>query len=293
MFEIEKGKKGNVRWLIEDFASDNGTTELIQVAKELGYNVGVCNTDNFFDQDWKGYFPDTYDKCVMCQVSISSAMGIKNSDLDNYYVYFDVEKYNCSHYYYYFDDYLFNDKYVAIPLGVLPRMKDMLFDLLGVEDCIFVRPSSCKKIFTGMVMEKERFAKDYDLVTSYDPDPTEFVMVSTPKNIKGEFRFVVAGNESIPSKIIASSEYKAGGKNQKYAPQHLYAYVEQVLQDVLDKGFDPDPVWILDICLDDGLDPYVLEIGAFSSSGLYACNKKDIIQQVSEIAFNKFKIAYE
>lgn len=64
-------------------------------------------------------------------------------------------------------------------------------------------------------------------------------------------------------------------------------YVEEVLLNV---KYNPHPVWCLDIALDTNGKPYVLEVGSFSVSGLYDTDKEKIVDRVSEIAYEEFKL---
>jgi hypothetical protein len=270
----------NVKWLIEDFSSDNGTTELAQAARDLGFEVKLCDVTNPFEK-----YDEYFDKeaCVVTQTSIQSAFKVmEDCPLWIPGAWYKQNMFQCSYYYQFFGEYLFNDKYVMLPAGEVIRRLDDLYDWLGEYDNIFIRPSSGCKTFTGQLFDRKHFAKDWDVAMNYGGAPTDLVVVSTPKIIRGEYRYVIGDG-----KIIASSEYSWNSKpNVKEAPKHLEAYVDMVLSDV---DYDPDPVWILDVALDADLKPYVLEVGSFSSSGLYACNKSDIVTKVSEIAYREWK----
>lgn len=272
-------KKEDVKWLIEDFSTDNGTTALVDAVKELGYELKLCDVTNPFER-YDEYFPK--DACVVTQTSIQSAFKIMK-ECPNWFpsAWYKAEFFACKYYYPFFGEYLFNDKYMMLPLGEIPRRLDDIYNWLGKHDRVFIRPSSGNKTFTGQLFERKHFDKDWSACISYGGQPTDLVVVSTPKIIMGEYRYVIGDR-----KIIASSQYSWDKKSDvKEAPKHLDAYVDMVLSDV---DYNPDPVWIMDICLDTDLQPHVLEVGSFSSSGLYACDKKAIVEKVSEIAAREY-----
>ncbi|HEY9805614.1 MAG TPA: hypothetical protein V6D04_03550, partial [Candidatus Obscuribacterales bacterium] len=48
-------------------------------------------------------------------------------------------------------------------------------------------------------------------------------------------------------------------------------------------GWQPDPIWVLDLCWSQG-SPYLLEINFLSCSAFYHCNLAPIVQEASRIA---------
>lgn len=277
-------KEQTVKWLIEDFNLDNGTRELAESVRKAGFTLKMCDEKNLFDQNWDGYYKD--DACVVCVTSIQSALDIKKhkpnwkpgpwgegSD-----------EYECMNYYPYFISHLFNDQHMFLPLEQVLERKEEILERFGRDGCFFIRPDGGTKAFTGQIVDNRHFESDWNQVTSYDPDMSQTVVVSTPKLIKGEYRFVVTHD-----RVIASSQYKTTKKlDMPHAPEGLVGYVTGTLKNVYDKGFRTDPVWILDVALDCEDNPYVLEIGSFSASGLYSTDKDKIVEEVSEIAYQEY-----
>jgi hypothetical protein len=272
--------QNTVKWLIENFDTNNGTTELAQTASNLGFEVKLCDITNPFEDLSKYFEPNA---CVITQTSIQSAFkSMKECPQWIPSAWYKQEFFQCKYYYQFFGSYLFNDKYIMLPQGEVIRQIEFLYNTLGKHDNIFIRPSSACKTFTGQLFDRKNFIKNWTVACNYGGSPTDLVVVSTPKIIKGEYRFVIGDR-----KVIAGSQYSSDKKtDMKEAPQHLITYVEKVLNDIT---YDPDPVWILDVALDNDLKPHVLEVGSFSSSGLYACNKHDIVTKVPEIAYREHK----
>jgi len=270
----------DVKWLIEDFHEDNAIKELGDAAEELGFTVKRCDVTNPFEDYRDFYKPD---ECVVTQTSIQSAFKIMK-DCPEWMPgpWYKQQLFQCQYYYQFFGQYLFNDKYMMLPAGEVIRRLDDIYDWFGEYDTVFIRPSSACKTFTGQLFDRKYFAKDWSVCMSYGGSMTDLVVVSTPKIILGEYRYVIGDR-----KIIASSQYCWDGKPVRAeAPKHLDAYVDMILADV---DYNPDPVWILDIALDVDKKPYVLEVGSFSSSGLYECDKKAIVKNVSNIAHREWK----
>lgn len=265
--------KEKVKWVIEDFATENQTKELAEAAIELGFEVKLCDHKNYFSTDWPKYFPK--DECVVTQTSIQSAFSIMRYCPEWYPgPWYEKDKFKCNYYYPFFGKYLFNDNYMMIPVGEVLRNKDRIFEFFGKDGCVFIRPNGGAKSFTGEVFEIETFERMWHARCSYGAMPSDLVVVSTPKNIKSEIRYIIGNKE-----IIAFSHYN--GKKVDFP----HPFVKEVLKNT---NYNPHPVWCLDVALDNDYNPYVLEVGSFSVSGLYECNKKDIVLKVSEIAYNDF-----
>jgi hypothetical protein len=105
----------------------------------------------------------------------------------------------------------------------------------------------------------------------------ELVIISTPKNIIGEWRFICS-----EEKIIAVSSYKFHGLDTKIPSAPIKA--TNLVDKILKRGNMPDKVFSVDICQGQDEEFYLLEFNAFSTCGTYACNKKAIIEEVTKIA---------
>ncbi len=53
---------------------------------------------------------------------------------------------------------------------------------------------------------------------------------------------------------------------------------------VLQIDYQPESVWVLDVCKTNDNQYHLLEIGGFSFAGLYACDKDAIVEAVSAAA---------
>lgn len=188
-------------------------------------------------------------------------------------------EYECTSYYPVFGDMLLNSDYSMYPYGELTRLKDRLYYRYGVDDCIFVRPNTGLKTFTGQIVELERYEKELKLIGFYEVPADCLVLVSKPYHIDHESRFIV-----VNGKVITGSYYRIDGERIDKDASDLI----DVAQGFVDKAnWNPNPVWCIDLCGSGG-DNYVLEIGAFSYCGLYGCNRDIIVDEVSKFAVQDY-----
>lgn len=191
------------------------------------------------------------------------------------------EKFLCSYYYPRFGKYLFNENYVMLSYGDLKRRQNFLFKQFGSgeHDCIFVRPDSGAKTFTGLVMARNTIDQDMEFIERYSDIPPETLIIVAPAQNTGmEYRFVVSGQ-----KVITGSLYKRGSDlvtDLINKDHEAFKYAQHVVNNV---KFSPDPMWVIDVITDNCGGWAVLEVGCFSSAGLYAADKSKIVNKVKEL----------
>ena len=151
-----------------------------------------------------------------------------------------------------------------------------------VDNCTYCRPDSGLKPFGGMVLELWRggLERQWAWVENFT-QPSDFILVSNPKTIQEEYRFICAEGRE----IVAASKYKS-----RYVLDVSIAVPEAArikCQEILDTGFCPDPMFVLDLCKGADNNYYLLEVNAFSTAGLYDCDLKAVVAKASEIAWKK------
>jgi len=57
-------------------------------------------------------------------------------------------------------------------------------------------------------------------------------------------------------------------------------------------SYEPDPVWVLDICQLKNGSLKIIEVNSFSCSGLYACDMNPIVENVSRLAEKDWRDIY-
>ena len=277
---MEAGNYMGVTWIIENFAKEQSFAELTSAVEKLGYPLIKINGD--YHHNILANLKSSQKTCVMVNGTIKMCKIIRD-ELKDYcapILYSDFPKYQCSAYYSHFGPYLFNDKYCLMSLKEIVRQKFDVFGHYGKEGVIFIRPDSGEKTFQAGLVDI------IDLSTLYDSNRDvehDLMLVSTPKNIKWEGRFIVSKYKE----IIAYSTYRFQGLVSKIPS--VPSGASKLCQEILNKiEYYPDSVFCLDICEDNDGNYWLLELTSFSSAGLYCSNKEKIAKRVSEIAWEDF-----
>ena len=266
-----------VNWIIENLVKEESFLELSKEAKKQGFNVQDIRGD-FYKADISKY----NNSCVIFNGSIEMVKLCREvlEPLGNCPIsYSTFENYLCSKYYSHFSEYIFNDNYVIVPLVELKRRLYQFYGWFGKESLMFVRPDSGDKSFKAGLIDLQDFFGFYD---QFEDNKHDLVVVSTPKNIVGEWRFVCTKYKE----ILAVSSYRYQGLITRIpsAPHKATKFCETVL----DVGYYPDSVFCVDVCQDGDDNFWLMELTSFSSAGLYATNKEPIVRRVSEIALDDF-----
>lgn len=271
----------SVGWLIDALAFDYYHDELVAAIDRNGYRaVSVNRPDAPYQWDdarnsYRKAFPPG--SCVVTHGDIDLVTRVFKDRIWTPGAFASVEKFFCSHYYSHFGKFLLNRDYAMLPFAELPRCQDFLFRTFGVEDTIFVRPDSPLKLFTGMTVSRATFDRDYEFMGFYDFPRESLVVVSSPKRIISEWRFVI-----VDRRVIAGSIYIENGQKVSRIAKDDKAL--ELAKSVLEIDYQPDPVWVLDVCRTEDHQYHLLEIGGFSFAGLYACDKDAVVTSVSSAA---------
>ncbi|TRO55769.1 DUF4343 domain-containing protein [Candidatus Bathyarchaeota archaeon] len=180
-----------------------------------------------------------------------------------------------------FADILFNDKYCFVPLATLKQHKFFFYGVFGKETMIYVRPDRGDKLFKGTLLDLQDFDRMWKDGISSDATDSDLVLVSTPKNIRGEWRYIVTSEQE----IVSFSTYMYQDK-RTYVPSAPEG-ATKLCKEVLSRGYFPDPVFTVDIVEDMDGNYWFMEMNSFTSAGTYAAPKEPIVTRVSEIAFKE------
>lgn len=266
-----------ITWIIENYSKENSYAELIESVRKENYPLIEIKGD------YKKNDLDNISGCVLFNGSIGMSKLIKKQLQDRCkpIIYSNFENYLCSKYYPYFGRLLFNDKYIIIPLIDLQRNRFLIYGMMGKEGVIFIRPDSGEKPFQAQlldIIDLDRFIENNTHIKN------ELVIVSSPKNIKWEGRFVVNRNKQ----MIAYSTYIFQGQTA-LIPSVPEKAMEKC-REILSIHYYPDSVFCIDICEDSDGNFWLLELTSFSSAGLYACNKDSIVKYASQMALEDFNL---
>lgn len=190
--------------------------------------------------------------------------------------YFDIDNFLCTNYFSDIHEYLFNDRHGFYLASTIPSLKWMLFEQYSKDALIFMRPNNGEKSFNAGLFDLQYFDKDWENISD-KLQPNDLILVSTPKNIRGEWRFVVNDQQE----IITGSTYKYGDKLTIIPSYPEGAYKK--CKEILTKLKPPAKLFTVDICEDNDGDFWLLEINSFFSAGLYASDKNKILDYLEKI----------
>jgi hypothetical protein len=267
------------KWLVENFTGDNGYEDLIAEIRNQGMECIVLDIRNHFELR-PGLINDG--ECVIFQGSIQLFRKLK-AELNAYPLgWMRDQNYLCSRYYPHYQKFLFNDRHVFTTVAGLKHNKWWFYSSFGKEAVIYVRPDGGDKVFTGQLLDLQDFDKFWNNKVVCNVSDEDLVIVSTPKNVVGEWRYIVTDQKE----ILGTSLYNYQGQRTYVpsAPEKATLLCKQIL----DVGWYPDPVFTIDICEDSDQNYWLMEINSFTSAGTYAAPKAPIVKKVSEIAFKQW-----
>jgi hypothetical protein len=262
------------KWLLENDVFEDNLENIKAAILQNGMFYKCIDYRPFL---YKYEFDDFYDldDCVVFYGSLNLANQIKRNIGWNPGVYCNLSKLECSHYYNYLGQFLLNKDYLMIPFGELARQKELLFKVFGVDETIFVRPSSGFKDFTGQLMTVSTYARDLERMALYDIDFDKMVVVSSPKVIGKEWRMIC-----IDGKVVTGSRYRDNG-TESFSPEvpaEVYELANQIVQ-----TWQPESAFTLDIGEHAGYNA-LIELNSFSCAGWYGADLVKTIKAASDIA---------
>lgn len=188
----------------------------------------------------------------------------------------NLPAFECTRYFPCFGEHIVQKDYVMLPLGEMDRRKEFLFDTLGSNGCLFVRPNDGFKSFCGQVISEDTWTRDMNTLKLYDAFPETLCIVARPQNILREWRLVIAEQDDFQV-VVAHSQYKHNDQLTilQETPKEVLTYAESLLN----SGYEPDSMWTMDIAeTADGLG--LLEVGSLSAAGWYDCDLDAIVNHV-------------
>ncbi len=271
----------SVGWLLDGDMFDGYRDDLVAAINEQGHDAKVIHAPSppFRWDDIGCSYRETFpkDACVVAHGDIELVSRIHHERRWTPGAFATVENFFCSSYACWYGQFLLNREYSMLPFGELDRRQDFLFDTLGRDGRLFVRPDSPLKLFTGQLVGRDTFAADLEFMAFYEFPPNTLVVVSSPKEIDKEWRFVVVGG-----KVVTGCQYMDGAGLDYQAHFDDRAY--ELATTVASVDYEPDPVWVMDICRTSDGAYHLLEIGGFSFADLYACDMKKVVSAVSAAA---------
>lgn len=268
-------------WVIENFTEAEDMFLMIQAVKDAEQPLTIIGRKNGFE-----YKHIQFDnECVLFHGSIQMAKLV-NDHLKNRgcspVIWDDNINFECTAYYPKFKHLLFNANYEFLTVESLKGNKWDVYQTYAKEAMIFVRPSGGEKSFAGQLIDLQDFDRFFSNNIVCNANDSDMVVVSTPKNVIGEWRYIVTSEK----KIIAKSCYKYQGKITSIPSAPVGA--TELIEKVLDVGYYPAKMFAADVCMDNDGNFWLMEFNSFNSCGLYSCNKRAIVDEATRLAIDAF-----
>jgi hypothetical protein len=293
------------KWLFEKDVFEDNTDKLIEIVKKEGMEAHIVPYVPFDDEilDRCNKLFDK-DDCVVFYGSLNFGKKLKKASWVPG-VYLNEKSFECTSYYPAIGDLLIHHSdYVMLPYGDLLNKKEWLFENFGKNGKIFIRPNSGTKEFTGMVCSYDTFEESIALAGFYDVESDLLVLISSVKDLKNEWRFVVVDQKVVSGSLYRSWDHpekrKKGITTKDYVLMHSRSLWEgcddkeawKTAQECAEK-YNPDMVWTIDVAEIEGNTYKVLEIGCFSCAGMYGNDLKTVVETVSMAAEYEWRSIFD
>jgi len=151
------------------------------------------------------------------------------------------------------------------------------------KDSLFFRPLDGIKSFTGDVIPKRSIDTDINVMNNlYNLAPESMILISTPKKIYEESRFLIGNNE-----IIDYSRYMVDDNmvQDKNTDTSAIMFAKDIINHTT---WTPDDLYTMDIAMTDN-GPKIIELNSFSCAGWYGMDVHQVIKNVNSIVLENFK----
>lgn len=160
---------------------------------------------------------------------------------------------------------LLSSDYIILPYGEFIRRK---------MTNRFIKPLSGLKEFTGQVANWD------DKLSHLHIEPETLCVIASPKKIQAEFRYIIAER-----RVVTGSEYR--WDDVLDVRRDTLPECDALAAKIAAAPWQADIVYVCDIAMTEE-GPKVIELNAFSSSGLYACDTHKIVEAVGRAAMREF-----
>ena len=276
-------------WLVDELLNERlyetGYPSIAEAAKELGHRVYQTKYVPFSERpDTEVPFQDN--ECVVTYGTVQFCKQV-----EKYYgrmwtpgMYFNKNVKHWAKFAPQFHGCLLNEDYNILPFKTV-RWR------IHENERLFIKPESGLKEFVGQVVCG---LKELDELSPHAPiDDDTLCIVASPKIIKAEFRYVICEKE-----VIAGTEYR--WDNVLDVRRDTHPICDALVKKVAEADWQADTCYVCDIALVDdftdadwggpptGEAAKIIELNAFSSSGLYACDTYKIVEAVSKAALKEY-----
>lgn len=271
--------------LDEDLLASGAHGHLIDDLASEGYRVHLEKRQSSVYSD--PIFTDTGGECTVLYGSIQFVEQRLRNTSYSPGAYYSRERFRCSHYMHRLPlAWLGNADYVCAPFAELRRRHEHFYRLFGVSR-LFIRPDSGAKVFTGLAVTEDDIAQEMNSLmqlTSVTDDT--MTLVAPAKRILSEYRFYI-----VEGKVVTASRYMVDG-NPSASPD-VHPECLDLAHQVASCRWQVDVAYTCDIGLFDepgGCQAKIVELNAFSTSGLYECDSLALFKAVACAALKEHRL---
>ncbi len=272
-------------WILEkDLKEDTFVLDFKNALEERNIGLSTCSYIQLGEperlkakiQENKDKFIVPFGSIELCKFFKRYNQSLAPNDRVTMGLFFDLDKLSYLEYSSYWGKYLLNGDAVVTTYAELIRRKDFFYDILGENNAIFIRPVHNDKVFTGRVIYKEEFDLEiqrmgHNFIVGFSPSMQ--VVISRPKNVHQEWRLAIVNRKIVASTLYYTNQFE----------DHRQLHDDKVIElanQVLKEEWQPDDVYVLDLCTTKAGNVYVLEIGSLNSAGWYAMDCGAIIDGI-------------
>lgn len=269
----------SVKWLLDRMllarALPTGRPGLADALAAQGNETFLMD---YSPMELPGNLPTWEGECVVAYGSVQMVRKVMKARAGSWQPgsFFRPERLSYSAWSPFLGDLMLNDDFVILPYGEFKRR-----GLASWGGAAFIRPDAVTKSFTGFVISENDFEHEVNSLECISHvQPEEMVVIARPKEILGEFRFVIADG-----KVVTGSAYSWDRKFDVRSDVDPACW--EIAEEIAERPWQADRAYICDVALTHR-GPRLLELNALSCSGLYACDTTLVAKAVSEAALREW-----
>ncbi len=258
-----------VNWILEHFAVEDYRDEMVAAINEYDDIILDLHPFEYLKKDVKKELDACLPTVALCTIQLARELNRTTSFIPG--AIYGEKQFAVNKYYQDYYKFMLNKEYMCLPFWALKKNKELIYRIFGNAGCVFIRPNSGGKSFTGFILDYDRFDRDLDQAFLIGENLEELVCITHPVNIIREWRLVI-----IDKKVIASSLYKENGRPNKEAGcvPKVQKFAELVINSV---DNPPQACYTMDIAeTKDGFS--IVELNSMSCSGLYKCDITAVVR---------------
>lgn len=270
----------SVNFLIDQYMIDHNEQDLLKILTNEGYNVKVGAFERL--SSLKNGIPKYYTP-YDCVITYGSLEFVTQQNQWGYIPggYLQEKNLLCTSYLPRIPQHLLlNEQHVFATFGDFVRRYEFFYHAFQTHQ-LFIRPNTGKKLFTGLVLNKDDFMQEINALKQLSGvDEDTLILVAPARSIENEYRLCIINRE-----VVTGSQYLAKGE---------VALDTFIPEEVLDVGrkmaeikWQPDIAYVCDVATTPDT-PKIVELNALSCSGLYLCDIPKLAKAWKTAALSEF-----